>query len=70
MTSSSGRFDLKADRKASTLRVVAAHAEPGVETERVAAAARDELRALASWLGLADVHIARKGNLATALRRA
>jgi len=63
------RFDLKADRKASTLRVVAAHLEPGADASRVAPAARAELDALASWLGLERVHVARKGNFARSLSR-
>jgi uncharacterized protein YcaQ len=62
------RFDLKADRKASTLRVVAAHLEPGADAKNVAPAARAELNALASWLGLERVHIARKGNFARDLK--
>jgi uncharacterized protein YcaQ len=64
-----GRFDLKADRKTSTLRVVAAHLEAGADATRVAPAARAEFDALASWLGLDHVHVARNGNLARELRR-
>jgi uncharacterized protein len=64
------RLDLKADRKASTLRVAGAYLEPTADVPTVAAAAAIELRALGDWLGLDNVAVARRGNLATALRRA
>jgi uncharacterized protein YcaQ len=64
------RVDLKADRAASTLRVQASHAEPGVAKPRVAAALNAELVRLASWLGLEHVEIVRRGGLASALARA
>lgn len=50
-----GRVDLKADRAAGALRVLAAHTEPGVDTAASAAALRVELHALADWLGLERV---------------
>src|SRR5207244_10247240 len=58
-----GRFDLKADRKASLLRVQSAHVDAGADLSAVAAAAAHELRALATWRGLTDVAVARRGNL-------
>ncbi len=63
------RVDLKADRAASTLRVQAAHAEPGVTRSRVAAALGDELARMAAWLGLAGVEVAARGDLARPLRQ-
>jgi uncharacterized protein YcaQ len=63
-----GRFDLKADRGASTLRVQAAHLESGADPAVVAPAARDELDALRAWLELEGVSVARRGNLADPLR--
>ncbi|MBX3161507.1 MAG: YcaQ family DNA glycosylase [Deltaproteobacteria bacterium] len=64
------RVDVKADRAAGTLRVHAAHLEPGQPARVVARALAAELRGLASWLGLPAVAIAKKGNLATELARA
>jgi len=65
-----GRFDLKADRSASVLRVRAAHAEEGHDALAVAAAAAAELDRMRAWLGLDDIAVARRGGLAAALRRA
>lgn len=65
-----GRLDLKADRKASVLRVQAAHAEDGADLDAVAAATAPELDAMRGWLGLDDITVAKKGDLAPALRRA
>jgi uncharacterized protein len=64
------RVDLKADRTGGELRVQAAHAEGGIDAARVAAALAEELRLMASWLGLDDVAVARRGDLAGALARA
>lgn len=61
------RVDLKSDRQSKRLLVRAAHAEPGVDKDAVAAALSEELRSMASWLGLAEVVIAPTGDLATAL---
>lgn len=49
------RLDVKADRRASVLRVHAAHAEEGVKRSDVAAAAGPELDLLREWLGLETV---------------
>jgi uncharacterized protein YcaQ len=48
------RVDLKADRRAATLRVHAVHLEPGAPAE-AEPALREELRLLASWLDLDGV---------------
>jgi uncharacterized protein YcaQ len=63
------RVDLKSDRQAGMLRVRGAFAEPHVDTALVAAELADELRLLSGWLGLGGVSVARKGDLAPALRR-
>jgi uncharacterized protein YcaQ len=63
-----GRFDLKADRARSTLRVQAAHLEPEADAEAVAHAAALELDVMRHWLGLETVTVANKGNLARALK--
>src|SRR4051812_16292774 len=64
------RVDLKADRKASALRVQAAHGEPGSTKPVVAAALSEELSRMASWLGLERVEVVPRGELASALARA
>lgn len=65
-----GRVDLKADRVAGTLSVVGAFAEQERDRKRVATALAAELRAMAGWLGLADVSVGDRGDLAAELRRA
>ncbi|WP_167116735.1 winged helix-turn-helix domain-containing protein [Amycolatopsis viridis] len=64
------RVDLKADREAGVLRVPGAFAEPGADAPRVAAELAGELRVMASWLGLGDVVVGERGDLAPVLRRA
>jgi uncharacterized protein YcaQ len=64
------RVDLKSDRQAGVLRVVGAFAEPGVEESVVARELADELGLVSRWQGLGGVEVARKGDLAPALRRA
>jgi uncharacterized protein YcaQ len=63
------RVDLKADRKAGVLRVQSAHAEPWADAETAPALAA-ELRLMAGWLGLADVRVEPRGDLAPALGEA
>jgi uncharacterized protein len=62
-----GRVDLKADRRAGALLVKAAWSEPGAPEETAAELAA-ELRELAAWLGLEDVVVETRGDLAAALR--
>ena len=62
------RVDLKADRQAGSLLVQAAFAEPGVDQAHVAAELAAELRLTAAWLGLGDVVVRRRGDLAPALQ--
>jgi len=65
-----GRIDLKADRHAGVLRVPGSFIEDGQDPVRVATAVAGELRLMAGWLGLGEIVIGRKGNLASALRGA
>jgi len=62
------RVDLKADRADSKLLVQAAFAEPGVDHAEVAERLGGELRLMAAWLGLDDVVIVDRGDLAPVLR--
>lgn len=57
------RVDLKADRKAGKLLVLAAHAEPDADGDTAALLA-DELALMASWLGLSGVEVRASGDLA------
>ena len=60
------RVDLKSDRKTGRLLVQAAHAEPTADRETPAALAT-ELRLMARWLGLPEVSVADRGDLAESL---
>lgn len=62
------RFDLKTDRDHGTLRVLAAHVEPGEDVALVASSAAGELRELMQFVGARQLQVAQKGNLAKALR--
>lgn len=64
-----GRVDLKADRQAGVLRVQGAFTEPGVPRDDVAVDVARELRAMATWLGLDDVEVQSRGDLAAPLER-
>lgn len=64
------RLCLKSDRAEGVLRVNTANSEAGADQEEVAASLAEELRLMASWLGLGKVAVARKGNLAKALGKA
>ncbi len=57
------RVDLKADREARVLRVLAVHGEPST-TRGTPAALATELRRLAAWLGLERIDVTPKGDLA------
>ncbi|WP_033205455.1 winged helix-turn-helix domain-containing protein [Patulibacter americanus] len=64
------RVDLKADRAAGTLLVQATHGEDGIDRGHVARELAEELRAMAGWLGLDDVTVVPRGDLAEGLARA
>jgi hypothetical protein len=65
-----GRVDLKSDRQAGVLRVQSAWIEPGHDPEYVAAELAAELAVTASWLGLPEVAVTGRGNLARPLAAA
>ena len=66
------RVDMKAERANGVLRVKAAWLEPGHPSpiEVICAELAAELRLLATWLGLSDIVVDDKGDLATALAAA
>jgi uncharacterized protein YcaQ len=61
------RVDLKADRAKRQLRVQSAHLEPGIGRDSVVGPLAAELRLMAGWLGLDEVHVTGRGALASAL---
>jgi len=63
-----GRVDLKSDRQNSALLVQGSYAEPGVPAEMVAPELAEELRLMATWLGLEQVQVLPRGDLAPMLR--
>ena len=63
-----GRVDLKADRADGALLVQSAWAEPGVNELEVADELMDELRLMASWLGLDRIEVTGRGDLGPLLR--
>ncbi len=62
------RVDLKSDRATGTLLVQGAHCEPGVRASAVAEPLMHELATMASWLGLEQIQVTRRGDLAKKLR--
>jgi hypothetical protein len=64
-----GRVDLKSDRQAGILRVLAAHGEPDIPPDTAAELAA-ELHEMAAWLGLEAVKVSKRGDLATKLAAA
>jgi uncharacterized protein YcaQ len=64
-----GRVDLKAERTSDALNVVGAFTETGQDAGRVASELAEQLRSMASWLGLSDVTVGKRGDLVGALRR-
>ena len=65
-----GRIDLKADRQAKVLRVRAAWAEEGTDHDEAAAELAAELELLAGFLGLDDIAVEDRGDLAPSLQLA
>ncbi len=63
-----GRVDLKADRKAGVLRALGSYREEGQDPHHVAPELAAELLTMAEWLGLDEVHVSNRGNLAAELR--
>jgi hypothetical protein len=63
------RVDVRADRRASRLLVPGAFTEPHMSDDAITALAL-ELRRMARWLGLEDVEIGERGDLARVLRAA
>ena len=64
------RVDLKSDRKAGLLRVMASWLEPGSDAESTASALAAELRRAAGWQSLTDVVVEPRGDLSAALASA
>jgi uncharacterized protein YcaQ len=64
------RLCLKSNRADKVLSVNTAHKEEGVDAAQFLPALGEELRLLAGFLGLSDVVVKRKGDLAAPLRRA
>ncbi|MGY4709890.1 winged helix-turn-helix domain-containing protein [Mycolicibacterium sp. CBM1] len=65
-----GRVDLKAERARGALHVVGAFAEPGQDPAQIAPRLATELHTMASWLGLGDVSVGERGDMAGPLRAA
>ena len=65
-----GRFDLKADRRTGTLRVVGSYLEPPADRTAAGEAAAAELHRLRQWLGLDHLSVGDRGDLAPELSRA
>lgn len=65
-----GRVDIKADRAADALRVPAAFTEDGRHGGEVAETLAVELHSMATWLGLSDVVVGDRGDLAEDLAAA
>jgi uncharacterized protein YcaQ len=63
------RVDLKADRKAGSLLVPAAYLEKHADAQACADRLAAELRALADWLGLTSIRVARRNEFSRALAR-
>jgi uncharacterized protein len=64
-----GRVCLKADRATSTLLVNTSHVEAGCNADETGESLAAELQLMAQWLGLDHIKAAKKGNLASTLKR-
>ena len=64
------RVDLKADRAADTLRVIAAHGEEKIPVGAVVDDLAQELIMLRDWIGLERFELPERGDLAAPLRQA
>jgi uncharacterized protein YcaQ len=64
------RVDLKSDRQAGVLRVQAAYLEDGADPYYVATELAEELAVTAHWLGLSEVVVMPRGDLAPDLAKA
>jgi uncharacterized protein len=64
-----GRVCLKADRASGTLLVNSSHHEEIADPRATAAALTPELHRMANWLGLKNIQVTRKGNLAKYLAK-
>jgi uncharacterized protein YcaQ len=64
------RVDLKSDRQNGRLLVQGAFAEPGVDHTEVASELATELGEVGRWLGLDEIVIRQRGDLAAALEHA
>lgn len=64
------RVDLKADRTAGVLRVLASHVEPGRDHREVAASLAGDLTRLARWRGLDRIEVVERGALSADLKAA
>lgn len=65
-----GRVDLKADRQAGVLRAKGVYSENGVDRVALGGALAGRLEEMATWLGLDDVAVGRRGDLAAAVKAA
>jgi uncharacterized protein YcaQ len=63
------RVDLKSDRKQNRLLLLGGHAEPGIDPKEIAPALNDQLKTMATWLGLDRVTLKSRTELANTLRR-
>jgi uncharacterized protein YcaQ len=61
------RLDLKADRQAGVLAVLASHSEPDIAPESIIEPLAAELALMARWLGMSGIRILPRGDLAAAL---
>ncbi len=64
------RVDIKADRRAGRLLAKGAFLEDHADPRHVAGELAEELQTMAAWLGLTDVEVGTKGDLAGELKKA